>query len=288
MKRSTATRMSGIRCLLVSGLILASGIPQQVEAAPDPAPVLGYRIVASYPHDPSAFTQGLIFIDGTLYEGTGQYGRSALRRVDLATGRVEHEIRLAPNLFGEGITYWRGRLVQLTWREQLGLIHDANTLERLEIFHYPGEGWGLTHDGRHWIMSDGSDTLRFLDPATRHVVRRLRVHNATHPVRWLNELEYIDGAIWANVWRSDQLVRIDPGTGRVTAMVDLTALYPVSERTGPEAVLNGIAHDAATDRLFVTGKYWPRLYALALQEPISAHSLGDGGRRLANRGDHRP
>jgi glutaminyl-peptide cyclotransferase len=223
------------------------------------APVVGYRVVASYPHDPSAFTQGLIFIDGKLYESTGNYGRSSLRRVDLETGRVEQEIRLAPNLFGEGLMDWRGRLVQLTWREQLGIIYDAKTFEQLETFQYQGEGWGLTHDERHWIMSDGTDELRFLDPETRAVTRRLPVRNGTRPMHRLNELEYIDGEIWANVWRSDHLVRIAPDSGQVTAVIDLTTLYPADERVSPEAVLNGIAHDTATNRLFVTGKYWPRL-----------------------------
>ena len=231
----------------------------------DSAPVLGYRVVASYPHDPNAFTQGLIFIDGKLYESTGNYGRSTLRRVDLETGRVEQEIRLAPSLFGEGLMHWRGRLVQLTWRERLGIIYDAKTFERLETFQYQGEGWGLTHDDRHWIMSDGTNELRFLDPETRNVVRRLKVRAGTRPVHRLNELEYIDGAIWANVWRSDHLVRIAPDSGQVTAVLDLTTLYPANERVSPEAVLNGIAYDAATGRLFVTGKYWPRLYAIVIE-----------------------
>lgn len=242
---------------LVALLMLWCGV-----ALADSATVLGYRVVASYPHDPSAFTQGLIFIDGKLYESTGNYGRSTLRRVDLETGRVEQEIRLAPNLFGEGLTDWRGRLVQLTWRERLGIIYDAKTFARLETFSYTGEGWGLTQDGQHWIMSDGTDELRFLDPETRNVVRRVKVRAGKRPVHRLNELEYINGAIWANVWRSDHLVRIAPDSGQVTAVLDLTALYPASERVSSEAVLNGIAHDAATDRLFVTGKYWPRLYEI--------------------------
>lgn len=239
--------------MLWCGLVLA-----------DSAPVLGYRVVASYPHDPTAFTQGLIFIDGKLYESTGHYGRSTLRRVDLETGRVEQEIRLASNLFGEGLMDWRGCLVQLTWRERLGIIYDSKTFEQLEIFQYQGEGWGLTHDERRWIMSDGTDELRFIDPETRAVTRRLPVRDGLRPVRWLNELEYIDGAIWANVWRSDQIVRISPISGAVTAVLDLTTLYPADERLSPEAVLNGIAHDAATGRLFVTGKYWPRLYAIQI------------------------
>nr|WP_155448328.1 glutaminyl-peptide cyclotransferase [Allochromatium palmeri] len=229
------------------------------------APTLGYRVVASYPHDPNAFTQGLIVIDGTLYESTGNYGHSTLRRVDLETGRVEQEIRLAPDLFGEGLTDWHGRLVQLTWREQLGIIYDAKTFERLETFQYQGEGWGLTHDGQQWIMSDGTDELRFLDPKTRRVVQRLKVRDGRQPVRRLNELEYIDGEIWANVWRTDRIVRISPASGAVTAVVDLTTLYPTSERVSPEAVLNGIAHDTATGRLFVTGKYWPRLYEIVIE-----------------------
>ncbi|MCK7576060.1 MAG: glutaminyl-peptide cyclotransferase [Chromatiales bacterium] len=207
----------------------------------------------------------MIFIDGQLYESTGHYGRSTLRRVDLETGRVEQEIRLAPNLFGEGLMHWRGRLVQLTWREQLGIIYDAKTFERLETFQYQGEGWGLTHDDRQWIMSDGTDELRFLDPETRNVVRRLKVRAGTRPVHRLNELEYIDRAIWANVWRSDHLVRIAPDSGQVTAVIDLTTLYPAGERVNPEAVLNGIAHDASTGRLFVTGKYWPRLYEIVIE-----------------------
>ena len=228
----------------------------------DSAPTLSFRVVASYPHDPNAFTQGLIFIDGKLYESTGHYGRSTVRRVDLETGRVEQDIRLAPNLFGEGLMYWHGRLVQLTWREQIGIIYDAKTFERLETFQYQGEGWGLTHDGQHWIMSDGSDELRFLDPETRRVVRRLKVRDGRQAVRRLNELEYIDGEIWANVWQTDRIVRISPESGSVIAVVDLGTLYPADERVSPEAVLNGIAHDAVTGRLFVTGKYWPRLYEL--------------------------
>jgi glutaminyl-peptide cyclotransferase len=245
---------------LVALLVLWCGV-----ALADSAPVLGYRVVASYPHDPSAFTQGLIFIDGKLYESTGHYGRSTVRRVDLETGRVEQDIRLAPNLFGEGFMDWHGRLVQLTWREQLGIIYDAKTFERLETFQYQGEGWGLTHDDHHWIMSDGTDELRFLDPETRNVVRRLKVRAGKRPVHRLNELEYIDGEIWANVWRSDHLLRISPDSGQVTAMLDLTTLYPADERVSPEAVLNGIAHDAATNRLFVTGKYWPRLYEIVIE-----------------------
>ena len=234
----------------------ASGLPSTT------APVFGYRVVASFPHDPTAFTQGLIVVDGQLFEGTGHYGASTLRRVDLATGRVERETRLAPDLFGEGIAHWNGRLVQLTWRERLGLIRDRDSLETRETFRYQGEGWGLAQDGRHWIMSDGTAELRFLDPESRRVVRRLTVRDGAHPIRFLNELEYIAGEVWANVWHQDYLVRINPDSGAVTGYLDLSGLYPESERPSREAVLNGIAHDAATDGLYVTGKYWPRLYQI--------------------------
>ncbi|MGQ9658505.1 MAG: glutaminyl-peptide cyclotransferase [Thermochromatium sp.] len=233
-------------------------------ALADSAPVLGYRVVASYPHDANAFTQGLVFIDGRLYESTGHYGHSTLRRVDLATGRVEQEVRLAADLFGEGLMYWRGRLVQLTWRQQLGIVYDAKTFKRLDTFHYSGEGWGLTHDGHHWIMSDGTDELRFLDPETRQVERRLRVRDGERPVTRLNELEYIDGTLWANIWRQDRIALIVPETGQVVAYVDLGGLYPPAERPNAEAILNGIAYDATVGRLFITGKYWPHLYEILI------------------------
>ncbi|AFL74550.1 glutamine cyclotransferase [Thiocystis violascens DSM 198] len=246
-------------------LALFSSFPDSGCAGGPPAttaPVFGYRVVASFPHDPAAFTQGLVVVDGQLFEGTGNYGASTLRRVDLATGRVERETRLAPELFGEGIAQWHGWLVQLTWREGLGLIRDRDSLETRETFRYQGEGWGLTQDGRHWIMSDGTAELRFLDPESRRVVRRLTVRDGARSIRFLNELEYIAGEVWANVWHQDYLVRIDPDSGAVTGYLDLSGLYPESERPSREAVLNGIAHDAATDRLYVTGKYWPRLYQI--------------------------
>lgn len=229
--------------------------------AADP-PVVGYRVLARYPHDPQAFTQGLVWVEGALYEGTGQYGRSAIRRLDLETGRVEQEVRLAPQFFGEGITYWEGRLVQLTWRERRGLIYDPLTLKLLDSFVYPHEGWGLTHDGVHWIASDGTETLRFIEPASGRIIRSVQVHLGGKPVNHLNELEWIEGEIWANVWYSDEIVRIDPRDGRVIAILDLSALYPQAERQNTEAVLNGIAYDPETRRVFVTGKYWPWLYAI--------------------------
>lgn len=231
------------------------------------APVFGYRVLARYPHDPKAFTQGLVYADGRLYEGTGIRGESSLRRVDPRTGRIERMIHLDPRLFGEGITDWQGRLVQLTWRAGVGLIYDREGLEIRDRFRYQGEGWGITQDGRHWIMSDGSDVLRFLDPDSRRELRRLSVRDGDRPVRFLNELEQIDGEIWANVWRRDYLVRIDPDSGAVTGYVDLAGLCPEAARGGREAVLNGIAYDARNGRLFVTGKYWPWLYRIETTPP---------------------
>lgn len=225
-------------------------------------PVFSYRVIASFPHDPHAFTQGLIFDDGQLIEGTGRYGHSSVRRVDLESGQITQETRLAAHLFGEGITHWHDQIIQLTWREGLGLVYDRHTLALIDTFRYDGEGWGLTHDGRHWIMSDGTATLRMLDPDSRHVVGHLTVRDGGRPVERLNELEWIDGEIWANVWQTDRIARINPTTGAVTGWIDLAGLYPVAERPHREAVLNGIAYNATTRQLFVTGKDWPRLYEI--------------------------
>jgi len=246
--------------LVLAGLYLFAVAVSADPPRPE-TPRFGYRILASYPHDPNAFTQGLIYVDGQLFEGTGHYyGQSSLRRVDLETGRVEQETRLSPRLFGEGITLWRNRLIQLTWREHLAIVYDRDSFARLETFRYEGEGWGLTHDARHWIMSDGTQVLRFLDPESHQVVRRLSVLDQGRPVRDLNELEYIQGEVWANLWKRDLIARIDPETGAVRSYLDLSGLAP--DGLGREAVLNGIAYDAANGRLFVTGKYWPRLYQI--------------------------
>lgn len=225
-------------------------------------PVAGFRVVASFPHDPTAFTQGLVFDAGELFEGTGKYGHSTLRRVDLESGRVLRQFALPRTLFGEGITVWRDEIVQLTWRARLGIRYQRATFAPVATFPLPGEGWGITQDGRHWILSDGSETLYFLDPATGQEVRRVRVHDGPRTITRLNELEFIDGEIWANIWYEDRLVRIAPTDGLVLGYVDLTGLWPSGERPGREAVLNGIAFDAVGRRLFVTGKYWPRLYQI--------------------------
>ena len=225
-----------------------------------PPRVDGYEVVRAFPHDPDAFTQGLAFADGALYEGTGREGQSSLRKVDLESGRVLQQQPLAPELFGEGITVLGDEVFQLTWKHQVAIVYDRHSFEERRRFGYAGEGWGLTHDGRHLIMSDGSATLRFLDPASGEVVKRLQVRSAGQPVEALNELEYVRGEVYANVWHSDRIARISPETGTVLGWVDLSGLLGPGERPHAEAVLNGIAFDDQTGRLFVTGKDWPRLF----------------------------
>lgn len=220
-------------------------------------------VVASYPHDPSAYTQGLTIYNGEMYEGTGQYGRSTVRRVDLPTGVVERQRALRPEHFGEGIAIFDDELYQLTWKSGLGFVYELDTLALVRTFQIEGEGWGLTHDGEHLILSNGSSELAFLDPGSLDVVNRIAVRDAGQPVDQLNELEFIRGEVWANVWFDDRIVRISPTTGEVVGWVDLSGLYPASQR-GYEDVLNGIAFDSESDRLFVTGKNWPRLYEIEL------------------------
>ncbi|GBC77242.1 hypothetical protein HRbin08_00714 [bacterium HR08] len=242
------------------------------------APILyGYEIVRVYPHDPEAFTQGLVYEGGYLYESTGLHGRSSLRKVELETGRVVKMHRLPPEFFGEGLTLWRDRLIQLTWHERTGFVYEKETFRLLRTFTYATEGWGLTHDDRHLIRSDGTATLYFLDPETFHEVRRLEVRDRGRPVRFLNELEYVRGEIYANVWQTECLARISPRTGRVLGWIDLTGLLSPEDRARPVDVLNGIAYDAERDRLFVTGKLWPKLFEIRLKK--KAGSSRDGGIR---------
>ena len=236
--------------------------PHRVVPLPKPAPVHGYTVVNVYPHDPEAYTQGLLYSGGFLYEGTGTVGRSTLRKVELKTGKVLQQIKLDEPYFGEGIALWKDRLIQLTWQMRIGFVYDRATLRLLRTFVYPTEGWGITQDGRRLIMSDGSDTLYLWDPETFREISRLRVTDQGRPVANLNELEYIRGEIWANVWQSDRLARIAPASGRVLAWVDLGGLLPAQDRARQVDVLNGIAYDAAGDRIFVTGKWWPKLFEI--------------------------
>jgi len=236
--------------------------PAQAGAA---VPVYGYTVVRSYPHDPRAFTQGLILRDGFFYEGTGLNKRSSLRKVKVETGEVVQNKPLSDEYFGEGVTDWKGSLVQLTWQSEIGFVYDLQSFERTKTFTYTGEGWGLTHDDTRLIMSDGTPQLRFIDPATMKETGRITVRDGLGPVQHLNELEYVKGEIFANVWQTDRIARISPKDGRVTGWVDLSGLLPPAERdVAGGAVLNGIAYDAAADRLFVTGKLWPRVFEIKL------------------------
>lgn len=221
-----------------------------------------YRVINTYPHDPHAFTQGLAYVDGHLYESTGLNGQSSLRMVDLTTGRVLQSVAVPSKYFAEGLAPWGSTIVQLTWQSHIAFVYDRFSFRLLKTFHYDGEGWGLTQDGKHLILSDGTADLRFFDPNTFREVRRITVKDQGMPVTELNELEYVDGEIYANIWHSDRIACISPQTGQVLGWINLTGLLPDSERSGPEAVLNGIAYDAAHDRLFVTGKLWPKLFEI--------------------------
>jgi glutamine cyclotransferase len=256
-----------IRGLLASLFVLTLA-PLQATAAPPAIPVYGYEVVQAYPHDPDAFTEGLFFKDGFLYESTGMLGRSSVRKVRLETGEVLSEVHLPDGLFGEGIVDWGERIVGLTWTTQLGFVLDLKDFSLLGRFSYPGEGWGLTRNDHELIMSDGSAELRFLDPQTLHELRRLRVTADGRPVDQLNELEWVDGEIFANVWQTDRIARIDPSSGQVVGWIDLSGLLSANDRaqSNPD-VLNGIAFDAATKRLFVTGKQWPKLFEIRLVGP---------------------
>ena len=239
-------------------------------AAARPLPVSGYRVVRRLPHDPTAFTEGLFFRDGQLFESTGYEGRSVIRRVELETGRVLQERPLDARYFGEGIVSLGDRLYQLTWQGHVGFVYDLKTFTPEGEFHYPGEGWALTTDGRRLIMSDGTPDIRFLDPVTRAETGRLHVTAEGRPLQQINELEWVRGDIYANVWMTDRIARIDPATGAVRGWIDLAGLLgqPHGEgRFGEPDVLNGIAYDAKGDRLFVTGKNWPWLYEIKLVPP---------------------
>jgi glutaminyl-peptide cyclotransferase len=225
-------------------------------------PIYTYQIVRVYPHDPNAFTQGLQYVDGVLYEGTGLNGRSSIRKVKLETGEVLQKRDITSKYFGEGITVWKNDLIELTWRSEVAFVYDKTTFQERRRFMYGGEGWGLTHDGVNLIMSDGSDRLRLLDPATFAERRRIQVTAEGFPVRHLNELEFVKGEIFANIWQTDMIARIAPD-GRVVSWIDLSGLLSTSER-GSADVLNGIAYDESKDRLFVTGKLWPRLFEIKL------------------------
>lgn len=221
----------------------------------------GYRVIKAYPHDAQAYTQGLVFRGGFLYESTGQHGQSTLRKVKLETGEVLQQRRVANEHFAEGLAEWKGRLVQLTWQSNVAFVYDLATFAPVKTLPYPGEGWGLAAGPDSLILSDGTADLRFLDPETFREIRRVTVRDGGVPIDQLNELEFVRGEVWANVWHTDRIARIDRRTGRVAGWIDLSGLMSMY-RLDAESVLNGIAYDPASQRLFVTGKMWPKLFEI--------------------------
>jgi glutaminyl-peptide cyclotransferase len=230
-----------------------------------PLPTYTFSIVNVYPHDRDAFTQGLAIENGTLYEGTGLYGKSSLRRVELTSGDVLQVYALPDEYFGEGITVFNDRIIQLTWQCNRGFVYDKKSFELLREFTYETEGWGITHDGKRLIMSDGTSTLYFLNAGTFEISGHLQVHDNSKEIDNLNELEFIDGQIYANIWSAEKIAIIDPQSGCVTGWLDLAGILARQSDRKPENVLNGIAHDATTGRLFVTGKLWPQLFEIKLR-----------------------
>jgi len=264
------TRLRLDRRLRVTALVLAAVV---VSATREPAvlaqralhaPVARYQVVHVYPHDPQAFTQGLNFVDGVLYEGTGLNGKSSVRKVKLENGQVLQIQKIGDEYFGEGIAVLRDRIFELTWRSEIGFIYDRNSLARVGTFNYSGEGWGLTTDGTRLIMSDGSSSLRFLDAATQKETGRIQVRDGSVAVEQLNELEFVKGEVLANVWQTDRIARIDPKSGRVVGWIDLQGLLSPADTAQGVDVLNGIAYDPTKDRLFVTGKLWPKIFEIKI------------------------
>jgi glutaminyl-peptide cyclotransferase len=262
------------RGLLVAGALLVAVVPAAKAAGPAaPAPLgssteiarqLRWEVVRSTPHDPDAFLQGLVWYDGGFFESTGRYGRSTIRRVEWPSGRVLRRVDLPPDVFGEGLARVGNRLIQLTWRSGRAFVYDVPSLRLLWEFRYKGEGWGLTYDGTSLILSDGTNVLTYLEPERFTPTRKLAVTWNGQPLQRLNELEYIDGMVWANVWYTDFVVQINPESGRVTSYLDLSGLWR-SESRPEEAVLNGIAHDPATGRLWASGKLWPLLFEIRVR-----------------------
>ena len=258
---------------LFAGFIILSWVstpgfskPSRVEASTKKGeiPVYSYRIVQTYPHDKNAYTQGLVFENGALYEGTGRHGRSEVRKLALKNGEVLMSTKLPRRFFGEGITIYNKKLIQLTWKSRVGFVYDKENFKLINMFYYPTEGWGITHDGSRLIMSDGTSKLYFLNRNSFEIVGSINVQEQGISIEMLNELEYINGEIWANVWQTDRIVRISPKTGQVTGWINLKGLLNKKYPREPVDVLNGIAYDHENDRLFVTGKLWPKLFQIEL------------------------
>jgi glutaminyl-peptide cyclotransferase len=272
---SSSSRLSFALVALATGVVaisapVAAGRQAAARSAPATAPVYGYHVVRAYPHDRGAFTQGLEYRSGALYEGTGLYGRSSLRKVKLETGEVLQKSDLGPELFGEGITVLDDRILQLTWKNQIGFRYEQLSFKRIGEFSYEGEGWGLANDGTTIYMSDGSAQIRFWDAKTLKETRRITVRDGNQEIRELNELEWIKGEIYANVWNTWRIARISPQDGHVIAWIDLTGILTQTEQAIDVGnVLNGIAYDFTGNRLFVTGKLWPKLFHVTLVPPKS-------------------
>ena len=260
VKRSLKLLIPGFIVLLAAGIVLFFLFSKK----PETPAAWTYTVVNTFAHDPKAFTQGLVFEDGFLYEGTGLNGRSELRKVELETGNVLQIHKLPDEFFGEGITIYGDRIIQLTYLSRVGFVYNKETFKLLQEFNYPTEGWGLTHDGNYLIMSDGTPMLYFLDPETFAQNHKIMVLDQDSPVWGLNELEYIDGQIYANVWPTERIVRIEPETGEVIGWIDMEGILAPQDHSEPVDVFNGIAYDPANRRLFVTGKFYPKLYEIKL------------------------
>ena len=253
----------GLSLGVITAIVVAILVGQNMRTEAK-VPQYDYRIVDKMPHDPDAFTQGLVYLDGIFFESTGVRGQSSLRRVDPKSGEVLKKRDLDQPYFGEGLTFFKGVLVQLTYKEGKAFVYDSETFEPLSEFSYDGEGWGLTHDNHHFIMSDGTDTLQFRDTTDFSIKRTIKVREEGRPVFQLNELEYIKDEIWANVWQRKHILRISPKDGQVLGRINLRRFPPSEDRTGDEDSLNGIAFDAASNRLFITGKYYANIYQIEL------------------------
>lgn len=260
MSKKAWIGLGGAGCAVLLGLVTLA-FPK--ERPPVLKPI---KLVAAYDHDATAFSQGLVINDGQMFEGTGQYGNSGLRKVDVQTGKVLENVPLSKEYFGEGITLLNGSIYQLTWRENVCIVYDQSTLKATGTFRYTGEGWGLANDGKYLYLSDGSPIIRVIDPAKFNVVRQIRVHTGPRNVEKLNELEFVNGELLANVWYSDHIARISPKTGEVLGWIDASQLYPAAQRPSREHVLNGIAFDQKTGKVYLTGKNWPQLFEVKLPE----------------------
>ncbi len=266
MAGRTSGPFTGIRIPIFAALLIAYGCGPSSETGP--VPEYTFTVVHAYPHDPRAFTEGLFYQDGFLYESTGLAGQSSIRKVELQTGKILQQQDVPAAYFGEGIAPWKDRLIALTYTTQLGFVYDRNSLTVRRAFQYPGQGWALTQDGKRLIMDDGTPQIRFWDPETLAEIGRITVTADGRPLQDLNELEWVKGEIYANIWHWDRIARIDPASGKVVGWIDLAGLLNADDRLagpdGVEQVLNGIAYDAAGDRLFVTGKWWPKLFEIRL------------------------